>query len=260
MIGSSAGQMWAVALNTFRETVRDRVFYLVGLFGALLIGASAVMSPLTIGAQRKIVADVGLAALALFGLLVVVFVGSGMVHKEIDRRTITTILARPVSRRAYVAGKYAGLCLTLLCMLAVMVLLWAGVAKVTATPLPAGSLAAVYLTFLELCLMTAAVVLLSTFASPVLAGIFALALYAIGHCSADLKLFGEIAGGPVLRAGTAAIYYLLPNLEIFNVRGAVVHGQTVSGSYLWWATVYGSGAAALLLLLAAGIFARKELK
>lgn len=254
------GHVGAVALNTFRETVRDRVFYLVGLFGLLLLGSSAVLSPLTVGAQTKVVADVGLASLALFGLLVVVFVGSGMVHKEIDKRTITVILARPVSRRAYVAGKYAGLSLTLLCMLVAMGALFLAVALATRVPLHAGFLAAAYLTALELLVVTAAVVLLSTAVSPVLSALFTLALFVIGHLSADLRDFGATLGSPALRWATQALYYLLPNLEVFNQRGAAVHGQPIAAAHLLLATVYGVCYAALFVLLAGVVFQRKELK
>ncbi len=254
------GHVHAVALNTFRETARDRVFYLVAAFGLLLIASSAVLSPLAIGAQGKIVADVGLSALTLFGLLVVVFVGSGMVHKEIDKRTITTVLARPVSRRSYVAGKYCGLVLTLLCMLAVMEVLFVLVSFVTPAELHAGYALAFYFAFLELAVVTAAAVLLSTLVSPLLTAVLTLALFGVGHVSGDLKAFGELAGNQTLRAAMQVVYCVLPNLEFFNIRGAVVHGEPVSGAHVGLASVYAAAWIALLLLLSGAIFARKELK
>lgn len=250
----------AVALNTFRETVRDRIFYLVAIFGLILLASSALLSPLTIGAQGKIVADVGLGSLALFGLLVAVFVGSGMLRKELDKRTITTILTKPVSRLEYLLGKYAGLTLTLLCMLAAMVLLFLLVTLVTPATFSARYLAAVYLIFWELLLLNGAVVLFSTFVSPVLAMVFTLGLFAIGHLSEDILSFGQLMGGAVQATASRVIYYLVPNLEIFNARGLVVHGGTVSAAHLGLATLYGFCYTALLIVLAAGIFARKELK
>lgn len=98
----------ALALSTFRETVRDKVFYLVGVFGFIMLSSTAVLSPLTVGAQGKIMSDVGLASMSLFGLLVVIFVGSGMVRKEMDKGTILTILSKPVGRREYLFGKFLG--------------------------------------------------------------------------------------------------------------------------------------------------------
>lgn len=250
----------AVALNTFRETVRDRIFAIVGLFGLVLIGSSAVLSPLTVGAQGKIVADVGLASLSLFGLLVVVFVGSGMLHKEIDKRTITTILAKPVSRRAYVAGKYCGLTLTLLCMMAVMTALFLIVTLVTPASAGLRLAPALYLAFVELAVVTAAAVFLSTFVSPVLAAVFTLALFVVGHVSGDLKTFGALMGGPALRAATTVLYYVLPNLEVFNVRGLVVHGGTVAIAHVLLASLYGAAYVGLFVLLAGAVFERRELK
>lgn len=250
----------AVALNTFRETVRDRIFYLVGVFGLVLIGSSAILSPLTVGAQGKVVADVGLASLSLFGLLVVVFVGSGMLHKEIDKRTITTILAKPVSRRAYVAGKFGGLILTLACMLAAMGALFLLVTLWTPVPLNPGYAAAFGFAFLELAVVTAVAVLLSTFVSPVLAAVLTLALFVVGHVSSDLKAFGALVGGPALRLVTSVLFYVLPNLEVFNVRGAVVHGDPVSGAHLALAALYATCYVALCLVLAGAIFTRRELK
>ena len=114
----------ALAGSTFLETVRDRIFYLVALFGFIMLASTAILSPLTVGAQGKIMADVGLASMVIFGLLVVVFVGSSMVRKELDKGTIVTILSKPVGRREYLIGKFLGLNLTLVSMLAIMGLMF----------------------------------------------------------------------------------------------------------------------------------------
>ncbi len=255
-----SGHVVAVALNTFRETVRDRVLYLVGVFGLVLIGSSAVLSPLAIGAQAKVVADVGLASLTVFGLIVVVFVGSGMLHKEIDKRTVTVVLARPVSRRAYVVGKFAGLSLTLTCLLGVMAGIFLVVALATRVPLHAGYAIAFLMALLELLVITAAAVFLSTFVSPVLSAVFTVALFVIGHLSADLRAFGEVIGGPGLRLATRVLFYAVPDLEMFNVRGAVVSGDPIAAAQVLRAAAYGLGLTALLLVLAGAVFARKELR
>ena len=113
----------ALAGSTFLETVRDKIFYLVAVFGFIMLASTAILSPLTVGAQGKIMADVGLASMVLFGLLVVVFVGSNMVRKELDKGTIVTILSKPVGRREYLVGKFLGLNLTLVSMLVIVVLL-----------------------------------------------------------------------------------------------------------------------------------------
>ena len=250
----------AVALNTYRETVRDRIFYLVGLFGLVLVVSSAVLAPLSVGAQEKIVIDVGLGALTLFGLLVTVLVGSNMVHKEQDKRTVTTILTKPVSRREYLLGKFLGLNLTLVAMLALMSTLFVAVVLVTSASFGVRYLAALYLAYMELVLVTAAVVLFSTVASPPLAAVLTLTLFVIGHLSESLRSFGALLGSPLQTRLAELVYYVVPNLEMFNVRGAVVHGDTVGGEHLLLATVYGLGYTALLLIVASSQFSRKELR
>lgn len=250
----------AVALNTFRETVRDRIFYLVAVFGLILLSSSAVLSPLTIGAQKKIVADVGLASMSLFGLLVVVFVGSSMLRKELDKRTITTILSKPISRREYLLGKYCGLSLTLLSMLLIMAVLFVLTTWLSGAGLGWRYLGAIYLILLELLLINAAVLFFASFVSPVLAAMFGLGLFAIGHLSEDILRFGQVVGGQLQARLCQVIYYVVPNLELFNRRGAVVHGDQIEVGYLLLITLYGASYTGLLVVLAGSIFARRELR
>jgi ABC-type transport system involved in multi-copper enzyme maturation permease subunit len=250
----------ALARGTFRETVRDRVFYLVAVFGFLMLASTAVLSPLTVGAQAKIVTDVGLAAMVLLGLLVVVFVGSGMVRKEMEKGTITTILAKPVGRREYLLGKYLGLSLTMAAMLAVMGAMFLLLTLMSPGAFSLRFVAAFYLTFLELALINAVVVFFSTCVSPVLAAIFTLGVFVVGHLSQSIRDFGRLQEGPAMQHLTNVVYYLTPNLEIFNVRGAVVHGDVIGMPHLALATLYGVCWAALLLLLSGAIFSRRELR
>jgi len=248
----------AVAHGTFRETVRDRLFYLVGFFGLALVGATTMLSPLTVGAQGKIVADVGLAAMALLGLLVVLLVGANMVRKEMDRRTITTILTKPVGRGEYLLGKYLGLASTLACMVALMGLLYVVAVALTPASVAWAHLGAVYLVLLELLVLTAAAIFFSTVAGASLAAVFSAMLFAIGHLSESLLEFGAMNGGwqqPVMQV----VFRLLPDLEVFNVRAAVVHGDPVAAAHLALATVYGLGWIVVFLVLARVVFARKEL-
>lgn len=250
----------ALALGTFRETIRDRVFYLVAVFGFIMLASTAVLSPLTVGAQGKIMSDVGLAAMTVFGLLVVVFVGSGMVRKELDKGTILTVLSKPVGRREYLWGKFLGLNLTLLAMLAVM-----GVMFLIMTFLAPGKFSlrfipVFYLTFLELTIINAVAVFFSTCVSPILAAVFTLGAFAVGHLSQSIRDFGQLQGEALQQNLSQVVYYLIPNLEVFNVRGDVVHGASVAGDHLLMATIYGVGWTVLLLLVSGAVFARKELR
>lgn len=249
----------AVSQGTFRECVRDRLFYLVGVFGVVLVASAVLVSPLTVGGQAKIVADVGLAAMSLLGFLVVVLVGGHMVRKELDRRTLATVLARPVARAEYLAGKFAGLALTLLAMLLLMGALYVVALKVTDAPLAWSHLAAVYLILLELLLMTAASILLSVLASPLLGSVFALGFFVIGHLAGSLQDFAAAAPTASVRIVGDVLRYVVPNLEIFNLRAEVVHGDPVALGYLGLATLYAGAHVVLFMVAANAVFARKDL-
>jgi len=250
----------AIAGSTFLETVRDKIFYLVAVFGFIMLASTAILSPLTVGAQGKIMADIGLASMVIFGLLVVVFVGSNMVRKELDKGTIVTILSKPVGRREFLVGKFLGLNLTLVTMLAVMGLVFLLMLFLAPGSFSMRFLGAFYLTFLELTLINAVVVFFSTSVSPVLAAVFTLGVFSVGHLSQSIRDFGQLQDSLFQRQVSELVYYLTPNLEVFNLRGAVVHGTAVSGGHLVMATVYCLAWSALLLLVAGSIFSRKELR
>ncbi len=249
-----------LARSTFLETVRDKIFYLVAVFGFIMLASTAILSPLTVGAQGKIMADVGLASMVLFGLLVVVFVGSNMVRKELDKGTIVTILSKPVGRREYLVGKFLGLNLTLVSMLAVMGLVFLLMLFLAPGSFSLRFLGAFYLAFLELTLINAVVVFFSTSVSPVLAAVFTLGVFAVGHLSQSIRDFGQLQTSLFQRQVSELVYYLTPNLEVFNLRGAVVHGSTVPFEHLVMATIYSLAWTAILLVIAGSIFSRKELR
>lgn len=254
------GNILALANSTFLETVRDRIFYLVAVFGFIMLASTAILSPLTVGAQGKIMADVGLASMVLFGLLVVIFVGSNMVRKEMEKGTIVTILSKPVGRREYLLGKFLGLNLTLTAMLGIMGLVFLLMLFLAPGSFSFRFLGAFYLTFLELTLINAVVVFFSTSVSPILAAVFTLGVFAAGHLSQSIKDFGEMQGSVFQHQTSQLVYYMIPNLEVFNLRGPVVHGTPVSGEHLVMATIYCFAWTALLLLVAGSIFSRKELR
>jgi len=249
-----------LAVSTFRETVRDRIFYLVAVFGFVMLVSTAVVSPLTIGAQGKIMSDVGLAAMTVFGLLVVVFVGSNMVRKEMEKGTILTILSKPVSRRQYLWGKFLGLSMTQISMIAVMGVLFLLMTFISPGEFSFRYLPAIYMTFLEMILITAVVVLFSTCVSPILSAVLTMGVFIIGHLSESIRDFGIMQGSPLEAKISQVVYYVVPNLEMFNVRGMVVHGATVGMDHLFMATLYGLAYSGMLLILAGSVFARRELR
>jgi len=262
-----------IALAVFRESVRDRVLYNLVGFALLVIGASFLLGQLTAGQDVKIIKDLGLAAMAIFGVFIAIFIGIGLVSKEVERRSIYSLLAKPVRRTELVLGKYAGLALTIAINLAVMVVVWYLVlaylswveteAFKRSWEAPATDprmLVAVYLIFVQLLLVIAIALFFSTFSSPMLSAAFTFALYVAGHFSADLRNFDAVVGDSPVRYLTTALYYVLPNMALFDVKSAVVHAQPVPVGYVALATLYAGTYVAALLVAAVIIFSRRDFK
>lgn len=251
-------KVWAIARNTFREAKRDRVLYLLFFFAAGAIVFSRVLALLTVGDKLKIIRDVGLASISFFGVLMAVLMGTGLVYKEIDKKTIYTLLAKPISRPQFILGKFLGLALTLFIMTALMTVIFLGLVFVHSGRVEASLLPALYFSFLEFLLVTAVAILFSTFSTPILSSIFSLAFFLIGHLSWGLELLLRKIVAPVSRAAVTVLYRLLPDLENFNVRTEVVHGLPIPAGLYLDATLYGLVYTAFLLGLAVLIFRRRD--
>lgn len=247
-----------IGLNTFRENLRDKILYNLLFFALLLIGVSVLLGMLTIAEQGKIVTDMGLAAINLVGVIIAIFVGVGLVSKEIERRTIYTIMARPISRMQFLLGKYLGLVLTLLVNVAIMSAVFVATLWMDRVPIQASLFQAIQLICVELLLVTALALFFSTFSSAALSAIMTLGLYVIGHVTVDLKGIAEKSDSQALKAVTAGLYYLCPNLEVLNIKGTAAAGNMVALSYEALASVYGLLYAALLLTAASLVFQRRD--
>ena len=262
-----------VAVAVFRESVRDRVFYNLLFFAVLLVGASILIGQLTAGQDVKIIKDLGLSATSLFGLFIAIFVGINLVSKEVDRRSVYPLFAKPIRRSEFIAGQYAGLLLTLLANTIVMTIavylvlffLSRGVpAKVQsawdAPALDPALLKAIALIYVEIALVTAVALFFSTYSSPILSAVFTLGVYVAGQFNADLKRFDQIVSSPVAAAIGKACYYVLPDFARFDVKLAVVHGLPVSGAYVASAVAYAAAYIAALLFGAIVLFSRRDFK
>jgi ABC-type transport system involved in multi-copper enzyme maturation permease subunit len=250
--------LWVVAHNTFRETVRDKILYNLVFFALLLIGLSVLLGTLTIGEQAKIVNDVGLAAINLVGVIIAIFVGIGLVSKEIERRTIYTILARPITRTQFLLGKYGGLGCVMVVNLAIMVIMFFLTIVLTGNPVHGSLLQAIQLILVETLLVTAMAMFFSTFSSPTLSAIMTIGFYLIGHLTTDLKGIAEKSQSSVSEVIMSGLYYVCPNLEWLNIKGQAARGVMVGGEYQLAATAYGLIYASLLLCGACRIFERRD--
>jgi ABC-type transport system involved in multi-copper enzyme maturation permease subunit len=249
----------AIALNTFREAVRDRVLYLLLVFALLVILAARLLSLVTVGSEEKIVKDLGLSAISLFGVAIAVFVGVSLVFKEIERRTVYTLLAQPVRRWQFVVAKFAGLFTVLAVNVAVMYATLAATLALHGAS-PAGLAPAVWLILVELGIVTAFALLFSSLTNPILAAVWTGAIYVAGHLVWSLRLLAERVPPGAARWLCEAGYWLLPNLDRLDRKADVVHGLASPPGFLVWATAYGACYAAVVLALACAAFARREFR
>ncbi len=247
----------SIALNTFRENLREKLLYNLLFFALLMIGSSILLSRITLGDYHRLILDLGLASINLFGVLIAIFVGIGLVSKEVDRKTIYTIVSKPIPRYEFLLGKYCGLVITLLANTIVMVAGLLIVLQVMEVPITSLVFKSLALIFLELMVITAVAVLFSTFTSATLSAIFTLAVYVIGHLSGDLKEFAKKLD-EVSQMAVNAIYYTLPNLERFNLKGHVIHHLDFGMADMALTLAYGLTYAAFLLLLASIVFQRRD--
>jgi len=260
---STALRIATIAANAFREAVRDRVLYNLVLFVLLLTAGAIFLGELSDGQEAKIIVDLGLSAILLFGVFIAIFVGVGLVQKEIERRTIYSVLSKPIGRGEFLLGKYLGLCLTLLVNVAVM---GAGVSlallyvKRGWDPLIVSIWPAVLLIYLELAILTAVALLFSSFSSPALSALLTFFIFIAGHFSADLKTFAASLGGAAARWFFTGLYYVLPNFSNYSLITPAAHGYTPNAFALIIALLYAILYAGVVLAAGTLIFNQRNFK
>lgn len=256
-------RIFAISLNTFREAVRDRILYNLIGFALLLIVTAILFGEISIGIQTLILINLGLSAITFFGVAIAIFIGIGLVYKEMDKRTLYSILAKPVRRYEFILGKYAGLGLTLLVNILLMAAgFFAALWYVRGTLQAADGwlLAAIYFIFLQLLLVIALALLFSTFSTPALSAGFTFGLFLVGNFAADLRELGSAVKAPWLDVVMTGIYYLVPNFRNFNVITQVAHGQEVPFQLLLYNTAYAAIYIGLVVGASILIFERRNLQ
>ncbi len=248
----------AVAQNTFREAVRDKVLYVLLFFAAVAIFGSKALGWISIGQDIKIIKDISLAAISVFGVLIAIFVGTNLVYKEIDKRTIYTIICRPMCRFEFVLGKYLGLAALLALVTVIMTLVAAVYIWTLGGTLDAVFFWAALLIYWQLLLITALAVLLSSVTSPILGAIIVFSAYVVGHATEILADLPAHFDGTPTKAVMEFAYYVLPNLSNFNIRDLAANSMPVEPGYVLWALAYGTVYTGMLLVLAALAFEDKD--
>lgn len=251
-----------IALHTFKQSVRDKALYNLIAFALLLTGASILFGKISIGIQRTLLINLGLTGIAIFGLLIAIFIGISLVWREIERRTLFNVLSKPVARWEFIVGKYAGLLLTLTVNTVIMAagfyvaLLWL---DRRLQPQDLGTLEAIYFIVLELALVVGVALLFSCISTPILSAVFTFCVYVIGNLSGDIRWFGQESGSWIMAKLTTFLYYLLPNFSDFNVISRVAHGQRVPGYLMLSNSLYALLYAVILISASILIFEEREL-
>ncbi len=252
-----------VAINTFREAVRDRVLYNLVLFALLMIGAAILVGGVSIGIEQLVIVNLGLSSISIFGLVMAIFIGVGLVYKEIEKRTLYSLLAKPIKRWEFLVGKYAGLLLTLLVNTAFMTLGLAAAFFYVGGHVARADvwiLVAIYFILLELALVTALAMFFSCFSSPMLSTLYTLGIYLTGVFAPDIRGISDFTRNPTVLYITRAIYYLVPNFHNFNAIGTAAHGDPIPLALIGQNSLYALLYVALLLVASSAVFSRRNLK
>ena len=256
-----------IAWNTFRESVRDKILYNIVFLTIALAFFSIVLGEWSVFDRAYMIKSTTLAIMSLSGLLISVFVGISLVQKEIQKKTVLTLLSKPISRAAFIIGKYFGLMGVVACHLMILTLVYYSILFLTHSSPTLSLLSAIYLIFCELAVVVAVALLFSSFSSPVLSALFTLGVYFAGHLSAQLleqvrfvQKMGEIKGlsGVILEKFAVVIHALFPGLYRFNISTYVIHGVTLPENYLLWNTFYAFGYVALFLVIASLWFGKRD--
>ncbi len=252
-----------VAVNTFREAVRDRVLYNLVFFALMMIGAAILVGQISIGIERLVIVNLGLSAISAFGLVMAIFIGVGLIYKEMEKRTLYSLLAKPIRRWEFIVGKYAGLLLTLLVNTCLMTIGVAAALLYVSRGFERSDvyiLVAVYFILLKLALVTALALFFSCFSTPMLSTLFTIGIYLAGMFSADILNIGMVTQSSAVRMITRVLYYVLPNFHNYDVIGEAAHGFAIPLSLIGQNTLYTVLYSALVLVAAAAVFSGRDLK
>ncbi len=258
----------ALAVNTFREAVRNKILYSLLFFALIIIISALLLGQLSLSEQVRVTRDVGLGGIALFGVLIAIFVGVNLVHKEIDRKTVFALIPKPIHRWQFILGKYLGMVGTLAVQVTIMALVLFAVLYMQGSNVASEGpvIRALALLFVEVMIATAVAVLFSSFTTPFLSGLFCLGVFLVGRSTPELReIIGRVSDPSVRRVLSGALH-IVPDLNLYYVSGSLVDGHAVSVSgplfvdwtYVAVAAGYGAAYIAVLLLIAMVIFSRRD--
>jgi len=260
------GRIYAIALNTFREAIRNRVLYgvLAVVFGLNLF--AAVLGDMSFNEDVRVARDVGLGGISFFGSITAIVLGVALLYQEIQRRTIHTIISKPIERWEFVLGKYLGMVATLTMLVVAFTVVMFLVLELRGVGVTTSLVKAVLLAYGEVLIVAAIAIFFSSFSTPFLSGIFTFALFFLGRISEEMKMAAESAQGAAIEFACKLALYIVPDLSTFSISGSEVaqnyvsvHGDSfVTWGYVGVAMGYGALYISALLVLAVLIFSRRD--
>jgi ABC-type transport system involved in multi-copper enzyme maturation permease subunit len=256
----AVGRVQVVAANVFREVIRDRVLYFLVIYGVILALAARLLPELSaLGTDRKILVDLGLAVMQVLGLVLAIFVGTNLINKEIEKRTLLVLMAKPLSRSEFLIGKHLGLTAVLGVLLAAMTCIYLIVLEVTGTPyLKQPTLITVGFLWLLLSLVTAFAIGFGSRMSSLLATMMTIAVYCMGTLSGDIVALGKLTENPAIMQMTRMIYLVLPDLSRLDLKNQAVYNALPSLAMLSQNALYGILYLVFVLTIASLLFSARE--
>jgi len=252
-------RVWAIAANGFREVIRDRIFYFVGFFALIMALALKILPEISVGTHQKIFLDLGLGLIGILGTIVAIFVGTSLINKEIEKRTVLVLIPKPISRAEFIVGKHLGLSSVLLVMVTLMTLIYLTLLTLGQVPYqPLPILVSLAYLVLELAVLTAVAIVFGVFTSSILATLLSLGIYLMGHISKDLLELGALSKNESIERITSSLYLILPDLERLNFRNEAVYGILPSPDILLGNALYGVIYTIILLGIAIFVFSRRQ--
>ena len=253
-------RLWALATNTFREAIRDRIWISILFFALASILFSVALKEITIGDQAKVVRSIAQGGVDFFSSIIAMFLGISLVWKELEKKTIYTILSKPIPRWMFILGKYIGLMMTVLVAVLSLILIYTLLMWFEQGFPPLVLFVSFGLLVVELMLLTAWATLFSSYSAPTTATVFLLSIFVIGHLADDIWLFGNQSESAFIRQAASGLYWLLPNFEALSIREISVHERDIPWGQVGHAVLYGVGYTITVLSAAIFIFQRKDIK
>ncbi len=255
----NARGIFAIAKNGFTQVIRDRILYLIGFFAILLVLAFQLVPELSAGQQDKMLRDIGLGAIELLTVVVAIFVGTGIINKEIEKRTVLVSIPKPIDRSDLIIGKHLGLLAVLVVMVMLTSAIWMGLLAAYKIPFPIASVivSLAYLC-LQLALLSSIALLFGVFTSSILATLFTFGIYLMGNSSSALVELGKISQDKTIELFTQVIYLVLPDLSRLNLKNEAVYGLLPDPDQLLSSAFYAIAYTVLVLTITTFVFSQRE--